>query len=80
MELTCRTEHLPYQQNIAIFFVGQCYWEIIIQKNNFIIKLAVKATMLYTFSKAGMLPMKLAIYKKGKHAWESYMVDKTGLC
>lgn len=38
---------------------------MIIQKNNFIIKLAVKATMLYTFSKAGMLPMKLAIYKKG---------------
>lgn len=80
MELTCRKKHPPYQQNIAFFSTVQCYWDMITQKNNFIKYLEVKATILFTFSKAGTLPMKLAIYERGKHAGKSYMVHKTGLC
>lgn len=64
--------------SIANFSTIQCCWRAIIQKNISIIKLAVKATILFTFPKAGMLPMELGIYEQGKHAQGSCMVDRTG--
>lgn len=78
MGLSCRIKHLPYSHSIGNFSTIQCCWETIIQRNNSIIKLAVKATILFTFPKAGMLPMELGIYEKGKHSQGSCMVDKPG--
>lgn len=78
MGLTFIIKHLPRSHSIANFSTIQCCWKTIIQKNNSIIKLAVKAIIVFTFPSAGMLPMELGIYEKGKQAQESHMVDKTG--
>lgn len=78
MGLTFRIKHLPYSHIIANFSTIQSCWKTIIRKNNSIIKLAVKATIVFTFPNAGMLPVELGMYEKGKQAQESHMVDKTG--